>query len=160
VGTIVLTGSPDTTTGGQLQARLGDLTTPCPICKIPLPGRIVQGSMTVFVNKIPASRVGDLVLCGAGVPPIPPPGGFHLPASTYSVQDDDDYVKAVFTDDSSLVTEPPAKTAVDVPAKAPLSRFLSGLSLDLNLGMRIALTLMLAGPNAIQSGCSTVIIGG
>ena len=158
-GTVVITGSPDTTTGYLPQARLGDLTSPCPICMMPLPGRIVQGSLTVFVNKIPASRVNDQVICGIGVPP-PPPGGFHMPASAYSVRSEDDYVKAVFTDDGILIQEPPRGPSKDVPQKKPLTRFLKGLSLDLRIGFRFGLKLKLGGPNSIAMGCFSVHIGG
>jgi uncharacterized Zn-binding protein involved in type VI secretion len=159
-GTLVTTGSPDTTTGFLPQARLGDLTSPCVACKMPLPGRIVQGSSTVFVNKVPAARARDQVVCGLGIPPSPP-GGFHLPASSYSVRPEDDYVSAVFTDDGTLIDEPPPEApAEDVPDKKPLTRFLQGLSLDLRIGLRFGLALTLAGPNKIQMGCSSVHIGG
>src|SRR3954468_17645321 len=104
-GTVVVTGSPDTLVGYRLAARFGDLTSPCPICKIPLPGRIVKGSRSVFINKMPAARVSDKVICGAGVPPAPP-GGFHMPAGEYSVRSEDNYVDAVFMDDSVLIDEP------------------------------------------------------
>jgi uncharacterized Zn-binding protein involved in type VI secretion len=157
--TVVITGSPDTFTGFLPQARLGDLTSPCPVCCMIPPGKIVQGSMTVFVNKIPASRVDDQVICGLGVPP-PPPGGFHPPASSYSVRSEDNYVKAVFTDDGVLINEPPKGPAKDVPPKKPLSRFLKGLSLDLRVGYRFALKLKLGGPNSIALGCFSVHIGG
>ena len=159
VGTMVTTGSPDTLVGYQLAARLGDLTTPCPICKIPLPGRIVKGSRTVFINKMPAARVSDKVICGAGVPPAPP-GGFHMPASEYKVRPEDNYVDAVFMDDSMLIVEPPKGGNSDVVQKKPLSRFLKGLSLDLNIGMRFALKLSLSGPNSIAMGCFSVKVGG
>ena len=159
-GTMVITGSPDTTTGFMPQARLGDLTSPCPVCEMIPPGRIVQGSMTVFVNKIPASRVNDQVICGLGFPP-PPPRGFHLPASVYSVRAEDNYVKSVFTDDSVLVDEPPPSApAEDVPDKKPLTRFLQGLSLDLRIGFRFGLAISLGGPNSIAMGCFSVHIGG
>src|SRR4051812_9737778 len=116
--TLVISGSPDTTTGYFAQARLGDHSTPCPICCTPTPGLIVQGSMTVFVNSVPAVRVGDQIICGAGILP-PPPGSLqHLPAGQYSVQDEDNYVKAVFTDDSSLINEPPPPSPPeDLPAR-------------------------------------------
>jgi uncharacterized Zn-binding protein involved in type VI secretion len=160
-GTVVLTGSFDTTTGGKLQARLGDLTSPCPVCCTIPPGRIVQGSKTVFVNKLPAARVDDKIICGIGIPPIPPPPGFHLPASSYSVRSEDNYVEAVFTDDSALIEDSPSPEAKDeLPEKEPLKKFLSGLSLDLNLGMRFALKAMLAGPNSVAMGCFSVKIGG
>lgn len=161
-GTVVISGSFDTTTGGKFQARLGDLTSPCPVCCTIPPGRIVQGSRTVFVNKLPAARVDDKIICGIGIPPIPPPPGFHMPATSYSVRDEDNYVKAVFTDDSSLINEPPDPNTKgdDLPEKKPLTKFLSGLSLDLNLGMRFALKAMLAGPNSVAMGCFSVKIGG
>jgi uncharacterized Zn-binding protein involved in type VI secretion len=159
--TLVISGSPDTTTGYLPQARLGDHTSPCPLCCTPPPGLIVQGSMSVFVNSFPAVRVGDQIICGAGVLPVPPGSLQHLPAGQYSVRDEDNYVKSVFTDDSALINEPPPKAAPqDLPARQPLSRFLQGLSLDLNVGMRFVVMAMAGGPNSVALGCFSVHIGG
>jgi uncharacterized Zn-binding protein involved in type VI secretion len=157
--TAIITGSPDTIVGSLLAARLGDHTTPCPICMVPTPGLIVKASTSVFINKMPAARVDDLVFCGIGLTP-PLPGGFHMPVSGYSVKTEDNYVEAVFSDDSSIIHDPPKDPKPPPPERRPLQRFLQGLSLHLDIGMRIGITAMFAGPNLIESGCSDVFIGG
>lgn len=157
--TAIITGSPDTIVNSLLAARLGDHTTPCPICCVPTPGLIVQGSLTVFINKMPAARVDDFVICGIGITP-PLPGGFHMPVTGYSVRPEDNYIEAVFTDDGSLIKEAPKDPPKPLPEHKPLQRFLKNLSLQLNIGMRIAIKAIMAGPNMVESGSSNVFIGG
>ncbi len=159
VGTVVMSGSPDTFTGMKPQARVDDITSPCPICKMIKPGKIMKGSSTVFVNKKQAARVGDRVACGAGL--VPPLGCSHGPAHEYSVRSEDNYVEAVFKDDSVLIVEPKKKKGPpeDVPEKKPVS-FLHDLSLDLNIGLRMTNMAMGVGLNSIALGCFTVHIGG
>jgi membrane protein involved in colicin uptake len=120
----------------------------------------------------------------------------------YAVRDEDNYVAAVFTDDSRLLAGAPrqdeaarkkkahdkkkadrkaaaeakeeaaeaataakarppesAADAPKEPEKKPLSRFLKGLSMSINLGSRMVLKLTGAGMNSVDSGCSTVLIG-
>jgi len=59
------------------QARLGDLSQApvdvhgCPLCPHPVIGPAVQGSPDVFVNYMPALRVGDMgihaICCGPNI---------------------------------------------------------------------------------------------
>jgi uncharacterized Zn-binding protein involved in type VI secretion len=83
----IVTGSPDTTIKGQPAARLWDITDVCKLpptplvapCKPPM-GRIVSASMTVFINKVGAARLFDLVYCGAlAVPHVPNPVPLGIP---------------------------------------------------------------------------------
>lgn len=159
--TVITSGSPDTIVGSMPAARLGDLVTPCPLCKTP-PGKIVKGSSTVFINSKPAARITDSVACGAGG--APPGGGSHGPVSIYGVKPEDNYVAAVFTDDAYLIKEdkgdmqkppPPDKPPVKKPAT-----FLDGLSLDIDLGSRSASGGGGGGANAVAKGETTVIVGG
>jgi uncharacterized Zn-binding protein involved in type VI secretion len=159
--TVITSGSPDTVVGSLPAARLGDLVTPCPLCKTP-PGKIVKGSSTVFINSKPAARILDSVACGS--PGAPPGGGSHAPVSVYGVKKEDNYVETVFSDDSFLLEEgkgdmqkppPPDKP----PPRAPAT-FLDGLSLDIDLGSRSGSGGGGGGANAIAKGETTVIVGG
>jgi uncharacterized Zn-binding protein involved in type VI secretion len=158
--TVVVSGSPDTLIGAQPAARVGDLSTPCPLCKTP-PGAIVQGSSTVFINSQPAARILDPIACGAGG--APPGGGAHAPVGVYEPKPEDDYVEAVFNDDAYLLEEQEATDDKPPPADKPPPRkpltFLDGLSLDIDLGSRSGSAGGGAGPNAVAVGDMTVIIG-
>ena len=158
---VICSGSPDTIVGYQPAARLSDLVTPCPLCKVP-PGKIVKGSSTVFINSKPAARITDAVACGS--PSSPPPGGSHPPVTVYGVKPEDNVVDAVFKDDTYLVTEQKAQgTKLPPPDKPPQRKpatFLDGLSLDVDLGSRSVGGGGGGGSNAIAKGCMTVIIGG
>jgi uncharacterized Zn-binding protein involved in type VI secretion len=158
---VICSGSPDTLIGSKLAARLSDLVTPCPLCKVP-PGKIVKGSSTVFINSKPAARMGDAVACGAGG--APPPGGSHPPVTTYGVKPEDNYVDALFKDDAYLINEePPQGKKPPPPDKQPVRKpatFLDGLSLDVDLGSRSAGGGGGGGPNAIAKGDTSVIVGG
>jgi len=63
----IVSGSPNTTTESQKQARLEDRVSPCPVCKT-VGGEIVSSSKTVFVNAKGAARVTDKVQCSSAVP--------------------------------------------------------------------------------------------
>jgi uncharacterized Zn-binding protein involved in type VI secretion len=159
--TVIVSGSTDTIIGAMPAARLGDVVTPCPLCKTP-PGKIVKGSSTVFINSQPAARITDSVACGAGG--SPPGGGSHAPVSVYAVKPEDNYVEAVFGDDSSFVSEgegdmqkPPEP---DKPPQRKPASFLDGLSLDIDLGSRSGSGGGGGGANAIAKGETTVIVGG
>ncbi len=158
----VISGSPDTIVGGLLAARLGDLTSPCPVCCTPPPGKIVSGSTTVFINSIPAARIGDFVACGAGT--TPPGGGSHGPVSIYGVKKEDNYVDVVFEDDNFMVAEPEGDLENPPPRDEQPERepatFLDGLSLDIDLGKRSGSGGPGGGPNALALGDFTVIVGG
>jgi uncharacterized Zn-binding protein involved in type VI secretion len=158
----VISGSPDTIVGGLLAARVGDLTSPCPVCLTPPPGKIVSGSSSVFINSVAAARITDAVACGAGS--VPPGGGSHGPVSIYAVKPEDNYVDAMFRDDSFLSSEAagdmkgPPPPDVQPPRKP--ATFLSALSLDIDLGRRSGSAGAGGGPNALALGDFTVIVGG
>ena len=68
----IATGSPDTTTNSLLATRATDDSVHCrgtpPIYLPSHEGkRVAQGSGTVFINLLPASRVGDKIECGAKI---------------------------------------------------------------------------------------------
>jgi uncharacterized Zn-binding protein involved in type VI secretion len=158
--TVIITGSLDTIVGYKLAARVGDLTSPCPICKIPKPGKIVKGSSTVFINKKSAARVSDFVACGAGT--TPPGGGSHPPVTVYQVRREDNYIEAVFSDDKFLITET-TEDDKPTPDKQPERKavsFFKDLSLNIDLGSRAGSMSFGFGLNMVDSGESTVIIGG
>lgn len=62
VGGPIVMGSVNVITGGQLQARVGDLC----VCVGP-PDVIALGSTTVLVNGQPAARIGDLTAHGGTI---------------------------------------------------------------------------------------------
>jgi len=158
--TAIITGSPDTIIGYRLAARVGDLTAPCLMCKIPKPGKIMKGSSTVFINAVSAARVDDKVMCGAGL--VPPGGGSHPAVTEYSVRKEDNYVDAIFSDDKFLLTEAVNTDKRTEPDKAPPRqpvKFFKGLSLNIDLGRRAGSAAMGFGPNSIALGDSTVYIG-
>lgn len=62
VGGPIVMGSFNVLTGGPPQARVTDICT----CAGP-PDAIAQGSMTVFVNNIPAARMGDMTIHGGRI---------------------------------------------------------------------------------------------
>jgi uncharacterized Zn-binding protein involved in type VI secretion len=159
--TVIESGSPDTIIGGQPAARVGDLVSGCWRCASRR-GMIVKGSKTVFINSKPVARITDDVECGEG--DEPPPPGCHGPVTTYGVKPEDNYVNVVFSDDANFITEeegdeknppPPDKP----PPRKPAS-FLDGLSLDIDLGKRIAQKEVSGGANAVEQGELTVIVGG
>jgi uncharacterized Zn-binding protein involved in type VI secretion len=158
----VISGSPDTIVGGLLAARKGDLTAPCPVCCTPPPGKIVSGSSSVFINSIPAARITDKVACGSGS--APPGGGSHGPVTVYGVKPEDNYVDAIFNDDSFMLNEEPGDLeSPPPPDKQPERKpasFLSDLALDIDLGSRSGSSGAGGGPNMIALGCFTVIVGG
>lgn len=159
--TVITSGSPDTIIGSKPAARLGDLVTPCPLCKTP-PGKIVKGSSTVFINSKPAARITDAVACGS--PGAPPGGGSHGAISAYGVKPEDNYVDAVFSDDAYLIKEEEGDEKNPPPPDKPPPRkpatFLDGLSLDIDLGKRSGSKGGGGGTNAVALGELTVIVGG
>jgi uncharacterized Zn-binding protein involved in type VI secretion len=68
-------------------ARVSDMSKPCmlPTCVPGGPGIIAKGSSSVFVNKLPAARVGDLTQHATCVAPIPSPVGKIIPPGSTSV---------------------------------------------------------------------------
>ena len=56
---MIAEGSPDVTIGGMAAARLLDKH----VCPLHGPGPVTQTSMTVFINKVGAARVGDACTC-------------------------------------------------------------------------------------------------
>lgn len=94
----ISTGSPDTIIGNQKAARLGDHSNGC---KVPIPtpphvgGTLSKCSLKVFINFLPAARVGDLLICPAPGPTGPPGGPKHS-AKAYEVVRDDDIVSLVY----------------------------------------------------------------
>jgi uncharacterized Zn-binding protein involved in type VI secretion len=52
-----ITGSPDVKVNGQPALRVTDKGVPPPCC--PMPWVAVKGSGTVFINGLPAHRLGD-----------------------------------------------------------------------------------------------------
>lgn len=88
----IQTGSPDTTTCGQPAARLFDQhdckTHPPGFPPWP-PGPIVTASSTVYINKLPAARKTDQLICGAPAPP--PPGAANPETAAYAVRRADSY---------------------------------------------------------------------
>lgn len=60
----IITGSPNTKSGGSPQARLSDMT----IGTCGHPGVIVTGSPTEKTNGLPSARIGDSVTgCNLGI---------------------------------------------------------------------------------------------
>jgi uncharacterized Zn-binding protein involved in type VI secretion len=160
--TVIITGSPDTIIGWRLAARVEDLTSPCPICKMIKPGKIVRGSRTVFINKKSAARVSDPVMCGAGMPP-PPLGGSHPAVKEYKVRKEDNVIETIFADDKFLITETATSAGDPEPDKPPpreKKKFFEGLSLNIDLGRRAGNAAFGFGLNSVSMGDSTVYIGG
>ncbi|MGR4864523.1 PAAR domain-containing protein [Caulobacter sp. LARHSG274] len=62
VGGPIILGAPTVLTGKMPQSRATDTCT----CVGP-PDMIAKGSMTVFVCKLPAARVGDLTVHGGSI---------------------------------------------------------------------------------------------
>jgi uncharacterized Zn-binding protein involved in type VI secretion len=157
----IVSGSPDTIVGGKLAARKGDVVSPCPVCKAP-PGKIASGSSSVFINSKAAARITDKVACGSAG--VPPGGGTRSGVTTYQVKPEDNYVEAVFRDDSFLLQEEPGgpqnPPEPDRQPPRPPARFLEGLSLDLDLGKRAAGSGVGGGINAVLLGDTSVIVGG
>ncbi|MGJ8606232.1 MAG: PAAR domain-containing protein [Marivita sp.] len=62
----VVQGSPNVSANTLAVMRVGDMYAPhfCPVCKAPHPQLLAAGSRSVFVNGIPAGRIGDRVACG------------------------------------------------------------------------------------------------
>jgi len=60
----IMTGSPNVITGMMPQARVTDMV----LCAVPIPpNAIAKGSLTVFVNNLPAARIGDLTMHGGAI---------------------------------------------------------------------------------------------
>lgn len=68
----IITGSPDVYIGGRAAARMTD-TAAC-AKDAPPPQPIIEGSETIFINRLPLARKGHKLLCGAviddGVPSV------------------------------------------------------------------------------------------
>jgi uncharacterized Zn-binding protein involved in type VI secretion len=163
-GTAIVSGSPDVLIGYMPAARESDLTTPCgTVCYMPLPGKVAKGSSSVFTNSRMAARMGDPVACGLGSAP-PSAGGVANPLGIYEVRDEDNYVASIFGDDRFLAEEPVKREGEKIievdpqPERGP-SRFLEGLSLDLDLGGAPVISVIAAGPNLIVGGSPSVLIG-
>jgi uncharacterized Zn-binding protein involved in type VI secretion len=62
VGGPIMMGSVNVLTGGQPQARVGDVC----ICVGP-PDAIALGSTTVYINGLMAARIGDLTVHGGTI---------------------------------------------------------------------------------------------
>ena len=77
----IIKGQPNVLIGGQMAARVMDMTQPCmiPGCVPGGPGLISKGSATVMIGNMPAARVGDMTSHAACVGPIPGPTGNILP---------------------------------------------------------------------------------
>jgi uncharacterized Zn-binding protein involved in type VI secretion len=77
----IIKGQPNVMIGGQMAARVTDMTQPCliPGCVPGGPGLITKGSATVMIGNMPAARVGDMTSHAACVGPIPGPTGNILP---------------------------------------------------------------------------------
>ncbi|WP_211365295.1 PAAR domain-containing protein [Polyangium fumosum] len=58
-GGVIAEGSPDVTIGGMAAARLLDKH----VCPLHGPGPVTQTSLTVYINKVGAARVGDACTC-------------------------------------------------------------------------------------------------
>lgn len=62
------TGSPNVRIGGQPAWRAGDVHV-CPLFNGPTPhtgGTVLKGSKSVYINKLPAARQGDVVVEAGG----------------------------------------------------------------------------------------------
>ena len=74
--TVAQKGSPDVKTNGRDQMRVTDpcVAHACPAHIPPHPPIMTKGSSTVFVNNLPACRIGDLANCSdkaaAGSPDV------------------------------------------------------------------------------------------
>jgi uncharacterized Zn-binding protein involved in type VI secretion len=66
-------GSPNVFIGGQPAWRAGQDIHVCPLSNGPAPhvgGSVAKGSLTVFINKLPAARMGDVIQEAGGPNPI------------------------------------------------------------------------------------------
>lgn len=92
------TGSPDTIIGSRPASRHFDHSLGCTV-PIPVPphigGTLMKCSTKVFINFLPAARVGDLLMCPMPGPVGPPGGPKHF-ATQYNVHSDDDAVKLLY----------------------------------------------------------------
>ena len=73
----IVKGEPTVKIGGQMAARVTDISKPCmlPPCIPAGPGMIAKGSATVKIGFLPAARAGDLTSHPTCVAPIPSPVG-------------------------------------------------------------------------------------
>lgn len=66
-------------------ARITDMSQPCSMPCMAVPGFIAKGSVTVSIQSLPAARVNDATLHPACVAPIPSPTGRIMPPCATTV---------------------------------------------------------------------------